>query len=77
GIFPFRAGMEGSVAVMTLQIIKKTLVGLIAMSVFGAGIYFMVPYLKTNTKPKNWTDGGPTYVPTRLKNTMSGMKNGF
>lgn len=69
--------MEGSVAVMTLQIIKKTLVGLIAMSIFGAGIYFMVPYLKTNTKPKNWTDGGPTYVPTRLKNTMSGMKNGF
>ena len=64
-------------AKMTLQIFKKTIVGLIAMSLFGAGIYFITPYLKTNTKPKNWSDGSPTYVPARLKNTMSGMKKGF
>ena len=59
------------------QIIKKMLMGLIALSVFGTGFYFMVPYLKTNTKPKNWADGQQTYVPNRLKNTMSGMKKGF
>ena len=62
---------------MTLQIFKKAIVGLIAMSLFAAGIYFITPYLKTNTKPKNWSDGSPTYVPARLKNTMSGMKKGF
>tara|TARA_B100001057_G_scaffold142272_1_gene142003 strand:- start:2212 stop:2400 length:189 start_codon:yes stop_codon:yes gene_type:complete len=62
---------------MTSKIIKKTLVSLIAMSIFGAGIYFITPYLKTNTKPKNWSGGSPTYVPARLKNTMNGMKKGF
>ena len=58
---------------MTLQILKKTLLALIVMSIFGAGIYLITPYLKTNTKPKNWSDGSPTYVPARLKNTMNGM----
>ena len=62
---------------MTLQTFKKTLLGLVVMSIFGASLYFVTPYLKTNTKPKNWSDGSPTYVPARLKNTMNGMKKGF
>lgn len=59
------------------QIFKKLFTGVIALSIFGTGFYFLVPYLKTNTKPKNWADGQQTYVPNRLKNTMSGMKKGF
>ena len=72
-----REYFERGQAVMTLQILKKTIVGFIAMFLLGAGVYFITPYLKTNTKPKNWSDGSPTYVPARLKNTMSGMKKGF
>lgn len=72
-----REYFERGQAVMTLQILKKTIVGFLAMFLFGAGVYFITPYLKTNTKPKNWSDGSPTYVPARLKNTMSGMKKGF
>ena len=71
------SNFECGQAVMTFQIFKKTIVGLIALSLFGTGIYFIAPHLKTNTKPKNWSDGSPTYVPARLKNTMSGMKKGF
>ena len=65
------------VAKSARQIFKKLFTGLIALSIFCTGFYFLVPYLKTNTKPKNWADGQQTYVPNRLKNTMSGMKKGF
>ena len=41
------------------------------------GLYAITPMLKSNAKPKNWQDGEQTYVPARLKNTMSGFKSGF
>jgi len=56
---------------------KQGIVATIIIAGFAAGFYFAMPYIKTNTKPKNWETGYQTPVSPRLKNTLNGLGKGF
>tara|TARA_B100000700_G_C14393208_1_gene555757 strand:+ start:310 stop:492 length:183 start_codon:yes stop_codon:yes gene_type:complete len=57
--------------------VKQAFWAILLICGLGVGFFYGVPYLQTNTKPKNWSAGEKTYVPQRLKNTMKGMSTGF
>jgi len=57
--------------------VKKAFITIVAIAGLGLGLFYTMPFLKTNTKPKNWEGGQKTYVPNRLKNTLQGMTTGF
>ncbi|MBT4567849.1 hypothetical protein ACMAY7_05845 [Rhodobacteraceae bacterium nBUS_24] len=56
---------------------KQGIVAIVIIAGFAAGFYFAMPYIKTNTKPKNWETGYETPVSPRLKNTLNGLGKGF
>ena len=53
-----------------------TIFGAIVVLMLGS-VYFALPFLKLNSKPKNWENGYEQPVTPRLKNTLNGLGKGF
>jgi hypothetical protein len=57
--------------------VKKAFTTIIAIAGLGLGLFYVMPLLKTNTKPNNWAEGQKSYVPKWMKYKMKGMSTGF
>ncbi len=49
-----------------------TIFGVIVVLMLGT-VYLALPFLKLNSKPKNWENGYEQPVSPRLKNTLNGL----
>lgn len=57
--------------------IRNVIIVVAVLITLGTGLYFILPFITPDTKPKNWQDGSRNYVPQRLQNTMDGMGQRF